>query len=173
VLVGVVQLSQQPERVSPDVNFVVVRLTPLDLGSCGIGDALYLSSLDGTLKYLRRVADWELESMFQLGIRRSTLSHHELIDQVIEARAELVDDLTGDNRETQWRVWPSYAQYGLSRIVIRLMDRAVEVLVLPQPVGNLRVEILDLLIGPLNLDPNTVEWMHDVYLQRGYQGING
>lgn len=151
MFVGHIHAMQDPERVPIKTFRAMVRLKRFDNVCCDAGDALYFSPLTGFFKFIQCLTDWEFMPM----VGRPIVRNHKLSNEVIQRGAILMNNLASNDRETKGRIWPDNAQDLLSRITIRLTNNAIDVAI--KKSGNLIVEIIDMLVGPLNFCPNAVK----------------
>lgn len=151
-----IQLMEDAERVILAKS--VIRLQLLDQCLAPFDYAMYSSA-----RFVLIVAGNGNDRKLAGSGGRIASLQDQLLDQVIEARSELVDDLSGANADHPKPTFFPVAdiQSIAAKIpggIILMRDDACFSL---EGIDE-RVEILDLLIGPLNFDPNTIEWMrHD------------
>lgn len=131
---------------------VLVRLQALDDRLSAAGDALYYSALFGLFKFCLIEADRELS--FEGG--RVVPFEHECPNQMVKAGTQVVDYLANQNRETQGDGLPVRGEGARLRFMIDVSHD--EIVVRMNKSGDFVVEILDTLVGPLNLRPTSVQW---------------
>jgi hypothetical protein len=73
---------------------------------------------------------------------------------MVEARPEMVDNFSGENRNTRLNMRAADFEGVPLSLRLKLSDNRIGVVV--QEAGNLDIEIIDLLFDPLNLSPATV-----------------
>lgn len=153
MLVGHVHVVQDPQRMPLETFAVVVGLQRLDDICCGGGDTAYFSPVTGLFKFLRPVADREFVPI----AGGSAIYDNELGDKMVQGRPALVNDLSGNDGKPKRRLWADDAKNMLSCVVVWLTNDGVSVAV--QKISDVTIEILDVLIDPLDLGPDTVEGM--------------
>lgn len=152
VLVGVAEAIENGQGVKSRFNFPV-RLNRINEGAGAPGDALYFSPLTGFFKFLRGVADWEM----QLGRRIGVPFDGQRPNQVIEAASKMVDDFSGQDREPEWdRPIAECGKRVCSLLVIELTDDSIRLRLRAAPSLDFKFQVLDILVGPFNLRPTTV-----------------
>lgn len=157
VFVSVVDGLNDPERVRLEVGVLLCRLQALNDGGCGRGDALYVSPITGSYEFVGRVTDRELVGT----ARCPTVGQHELRDEMVKRRTQLVNGLASDHCEPQRQVWANCLNNCLAGLVIMLGDSVIDIV--SEKRSDLRVQILDVLVGPLNLGADAIEGMrHEV-----------
>lgn len=124
-----------------------VWLQSFDQRSKVAGNALYYSVPNGLFEFVRAVTDGEV---YDLSVWQP-VNAGESPDHVIEARPEMVNDLTGNHGNTQrdWR--PDELKNISVTFRLTLSDNGVDATC--QKSGDLNIEIVDLLFGPLDLGP--------------------
>src|SRR5207245_533451 len=158
MFVNDVQVVNDPEGVGRVAVPSIVRLQPLDLCGGSFVRSLYLSSALG-LVFLPVFIYGESDPRPDFTRVRIPIRSHRLPRQVIEARTKMVNDFTCDGREFVPRIALSDiadAVFDLSRISVVISYNRVRAI---KERANLGVEIVDMLVGPLNFDPATIEWM--------------
>ena len=150
MLVGCIQTVQYPQPVSVVSAFTMIRLEALNNGLCRPGNALYISPVTGLFKFLDRARDREC---LQLGLL-FPVCKNQLPDEVIEARSKMVNNFASDNSKSDWWRDPHCVQDAFSGLRIRLSNSGISVF--RQERTDFIVQISDLLIGPLNLGPDTI-----------------
>jgi hypothetical protein len=154
MLVGIAEVVHDSQRIVPsDIApiCVVVRLNPLDDGFGASGHPLYYSGLHGRLEFIRGEANGKLD----LEIRRSMACENKRPDEVIQAGAKMVNNLTSQHREAQWNGLPTRVKGASLCLMIEMTNDYIVVRVDKR--SDLSVEVLDILVGPLNLRPAAVE----------------
>lgn len=131
-----------------------VRLHPLNDCQRATGDALYYSVLAGLFKLSPSEADRELDPE----CRGLVPGQHKSPDKMIQAGAEVVDNLPGQHRKPQRDGFTEACKAVLSCVILVLTDNSIGFRVRPEILGNLSIEVSDILVGPLNLRPTPVEW---------------
>jgi hypothetical protein len=157
MFVGITQVSQDVEEVQLGTFAISVGLSLLDTEFCGVGDSLYYSPLTGLFEFLNGIANREL---MHAGWGVPVLLH-EGTNQKIEARTELDHNFAENDKESVGEFWAYKANDALSRIRIHLTDEAISIF-LDQDT-DFRIELLDMLIGPIVLGPDTSEGMLSCY----------
>jgi len=182
VLVGIVQLLQKKEGALPTSVPSLVWLKPLN-------DSLVLTgnSVDHTpaiSKFIPLEMGDErpfVPSSVSLGLadqedrelgiegRPFSVGPDELIDKPVESRAQIVRDLSDQQRPINWEVLRaalhSETEIGGLRIVLGYAD-FVEVV--PEEPLNALLESCDLVPCPLDSSPWPIARMHDEYSGRGH-----
>lgn len=158
VLVHNVKVMDDPEGVHFSLVPSMVRLQPLDHCGGRFAGSLYLSKAVGS-KFLPVREDRKLD----FGLDPSGVGVSVRLDQLpremVKAGAEMVDGLASDNCE------PSNG-FRVSRIPDLIFDPSgIRVVIfrhfieVSEERPDHRVKALDVLVGPVNLDLATFEWM--------------
>ena len=125
-----------------------VRLYRRDQVPRGTGNALYRSVRNGVIEIFGVGADGKIVP----GIDELPIFKHQRANEVIQAGTKLVKNLASDNGEAQRdNRGPLCDERILESVVLKLSDDLVWFGVAPQESAYLRVEIADVLFGPLNL----------------------
>jgi hypothetical protein len=156
VFVGNVEVVHDPQRVingSVSPIGVLVRLEPLDNCSSRTGNTLHYSVVTGLFKFLSSQTDGELS--LEVGLPVSLKD--ERPNQMIQTRSKVVNDLANEHGKAQRRDLAVRSKPALHRVVIDVTNYGISARI--DKGGDFAVEVLDILIGPLNLRPTPVEWM--------------
>lgn len=152
--------NQQKTMLVDDVPFIEfrkkvilrigthIRLYRFDDFFCGSRNALYTSALTGLNEFFSRGANGELMASGM----SSALFFNKSPHQMIKGGSKEVDDFPSKNCESGRRSkLPVSRKDIVKSIVLELFDYSVRVRVSQDEGSNLKIEILDVLFGPLNL----------------------
>jgi hypothetical protein len=146
VLVGVIQLPEQPERIVP----VLVWLEPINRFHSLPPHTLYVSNLSGfiTLRGME-YRELNLRPVFGSGFSRCNASGDKLKSEMVKSASEIVDDISGNSGNVEsvnmqridFEDW--FSKLGLSLYADRLSGRFAQG-------QDDRFQIVEMLIGPFN-----------------------
>jgi hypothetical protein len=145
MLVGIAQISQNPEQVGVNIGAIPVWLERSDDIGTSIGDALDLPLSDDSFVFLSGATNRKLMSVRGL----ASVEQHKLPDQMIKDRTQLVDNLSRDYRKNNWRALSHQEQCALAGIRVFLMDDSISVTLKKQT--DISGELANVRIGPFNL----------------------
>jgi hypothetical protein len=162
MLVSDVEIVDDRQGVVRRVVPSVIRLHAFDKNIAAFSDALYASNAFG-LVFLGVRENWELyaRTIDGLGVCDATCND-ELPYEMVKAGAKVMDSLPGDNADSSDR---RLEFGGLESRAIAALPSLKVYLTLNSAGGTFSetangvFEVLDVLVGPLNLDPNRIEWM--------------
>jgi hypothetical protein len=120
---------------------------------CGPGDSLYYSAFFSRYKFLLPHTDRELNFEIRMGVPLED----ERPNQMIQTGSEMLDNLSSQDRKPQGDGLGLGDKDAFLRLMIDVSSYDVGIRV--KKGGNFGFEILDILVGPLNLRPATVEWI--------------
>jgi hypothetical protein len=156
MLVGIVELLNDPQRIVRDgisPICVSIGLKAFDDRQSASGDSIYFPPLSGRYKFLLSEANRKRD----IGIGCSMVLKSERPDQMIQTRPQMVDNLSSQNRKSQGNDFGIGNEGALLRLMINVSSYRIGIRL--DKGGNFGFEILDILVGPLNLRPTPVEWM--------------
>lgn len=153
VFIGNVHIVKNTQLIPFKSFRVIVRLNRLDDVRCGLGEALYFSPLTGLFKFIGSVADRKFVPM----VRRAIIGNDQFSNEMVQGGATLMDRFSSNDRKANRRIRAEYAKDMLSRISLRITNDSIDIA--GKKSGNLIIEILDVLLGPLNFFPYSIEGM--------------
>ena len=146
MLVFNIRSMECPQNVSVQLPSVVGLYSLNEV----LGDernAVYLSTVTGVFEFLGRSGDGEPV----IGANGVATSEHHTYDKVVKARPEMVDNFADDDRYFRIRGLIHRALPDIcSAFTITLSDNTIRLRVSVEKAVTLNLEILDVLIGPLN-----------------------
>ena len=157
VFISITQFSENKEEIPVDVFAISVGLSRFDSLFHGIGDALYFSPITGRFEFLSIIADRKLVS---IGWGVAILDNESRYEE-IKTRSKLLNRFSNNCRKSKGKLWADNANNALSRIRIRFTNEVISIAI--NQVIDFRIEILDMLIGPLYFFPNIGEGMISCY----------
>lgn len=144
MLVDVVKVMETPEINIPSI----VWFEPVDDGLCSCMDSLYYSSSLGRSIFLRTIANGKSGDTINRG---TTVSQDKLSNQMVEGTSKVLNGVSGKSRNGQRNVSSAVkCPFDPIRITI-VMDRNLVGVAIEKSVDS-RVEVLDVLLGPIGLD---------------------
>lgn len=154
VFIDNIQLMEDVERIILAKS--VIRLQLLDQCIAPFDYAMYSSARFGLI-----VAGNKNDRKL-IGSRRSIVGlQNQLLDQMVEARPEMMNDLSGsDTDQLKPAILSSVDIEAISPEIARGIILMRDDICFDLERLDKRVKILDLLVGPLNLDPNSLKWSH-------------
>lgn len=135
-------------------SWALVRLYRPDELLCGRTDALYTSLRTGFCEFINTGAYRELRSVR----RHSVVLVNERMEQMVQARSEKIDDLSGLDGESKRNLGVSrHYECVLKSIVLGLSNKFVWWgIASSEEAGDVPIEILDVLYSPINLGPSAI-----------------
>ena len=115
--------------------------------------ACNVSAVCGLVKFLNSGAQGERV----IPAWRAAVFRHKRADKPVQTRAQEIDGLASQNREPDWNRARALYYEGVGKaIVLELSEHGVCARISDEGIG-LEFELLDYLVGPLNLGPAAVE----------------
>jgi hypothetical protein len=153
VLIDIVKLMKNGERITFR-NGCVVRLRPLNDCLCAFGNSLYYSVVNNTFI----VGGDETNRILHPEVCGFVPSQYKRPDEMIESGSQMIQDFAGSDCKFQRGIgWSDNAIDMLLSAVFNVSDELVTV---GRKEGCTKsAEFTDIMIGPINLGPTTVEWV--------------
>jgi hypothetical protein len=143
VFIGAAEIMEDQQGGSFDRATCPIWLQFLDERGCNIGHSFYFSAFTGVSKCFGGTANRKLKN---ISVATAGTNGGQLGDEVVQARAEMVDDLTdhyGKSRRN-FRLAEG-CKHVLARLDIALSDNAI---VVTKKADNFKIQIVDVLVGP-------------------------
>jgi hypothetical protein len=153
VFVGNGELIENGERVVSRFGFPV-RLQSFDDCARSWGDAVYYSTLHVSFETAFRHANRELVVVRGLSTR---VVDNQCMNKVVKAGSQVVNDLPSNHGKCKSRLDTKGFKDILRSIRVEMSNDAV--VVNRKILLEIGIEIVDVLFGPINLRPTSVEWM--------------
>jgi len=153
VFVDNAQVMQNPERIVGCFDSKLIRLQSIDGCRCAGANSLYFSTETLRYEFLRRL-DLEDRELVSSG-RLLAVGEHQLPDEMVESRPQLVDDFSSQDGEFNWNA--------AGRMILKRISKSLQVGVgdgsvfarIKEGVG-FQIQIEDVLFGPLELFSNSI-----------------